>query len=113
VKKSLLALLFVLPAVGCIQLSKTGPLWGKDGSSAGGPTRSKADPKAVIMPARDAGGPLAEEGGPRPPSPTFFVTPAEVNEVNANEIAVRVREEMQRDLNAEFPLYPVMSRIQR
>lgn len=112
-KKSLLALLFVLPAVGCIQLSKTGPLWGKDSSSGGGPTRSKTDPKAVIMPARDAGGPVIEEGGPRPPSPTFFVTPAEVNDVNAAEIAARLREEMQRDMNAEFPPYPVVSRIQR
>lgn len=112
-KKSLLALLFVLPAVGCLQINKTGPLWGKNASSSGGPTRSKADPKALIMPARDAAGPVIEEGGPRPPSPTFFVTPAEVNEVNANEIAARVREEMQRDLNAEFPPYPVVSRIQR
>ena len=112
-KTTLLAVLLVAPAVGCIQLSKTGPLWGKDGAAAGGPTRSKADPKALILPPRDAAGPVIEEGGPRPPAPTFFVTPAEVNEVNAREIAARVREEMQRDLNAEFPPYPVVSRIQR
>lgn len=111
-KKCLLAILLGLPAVGCVQLSKTGPLWGKDGT-AGGPTRSKADPNALILPAKDAAGPVVEEGGPRPPAPTFFVTPAEVNEVNAREIAARVREEMQRDLNAEFPPYPVVSRIQR
>lgn len=111
-KTSLLALLLAVPAVGCIQMTKTGPLWGKD-ATGGGPTRSKTDPKAVIMPARDAGGPVLEEGGPRPPSPTFFVTPAEVNDVNAGEIASRLREEMQRDLNAEFPPYPVVSRIPR
>lgn len=107
-----LGLLLLVPAVGCLQINKSGPLWGK-GGTADGPTRSKADPKAVIMPAKDAAGPVLEEGGPKPPSPTFLVTPNEVNEVNAHEAAARVREELQRDQNAQFPAYPVVSKVQR
>ena len=108
----LLGVLCLAPAVGCIQLSKSGPLWGKDGKTTG-PTRSKVDAKALVMPAKDAAGPVIEEGGPRPPAPTFLVTPNEVNQVNAHEIAGRVREEMQRDGNAPFPAYPVVSKVQR
>jgi len=111
-KTTILGLLFLLPAVGCFSIHKTGPLWPKNGQT-GGPSRNKANPKAVVMPARDAAGPILEEGGPRPPEPAFLVTPNEVNSVNAHEIAGRVREEMQRDLNAPFPAYPVVSRIQR
>ena len=108
----LLGLLFLTPAVGCLPIYKSGPMWGKDGKATG-PTRSKADAKALVMPAKDAAGPILEEGGPRPPAPTFLVTPNEVNQVKAHEIAARVREEMQRDGNAPFPVYPVVSKVQR
>jgi len=111
-KTIVLGLLFLLPSVGCLSLYKAGPLWPKDGQGVG-PTRSKANSKAVVMPARNAAGPVLDEGGPRPPEPSFLVTPNEVNSVNAHEIAGRVREEMQRDFNAPFPAYPVVSRVKR
>lgn len=110
-KPTVFGLLLLIPAVGCFSLQKTGPLWPKDGPS-GGPTRSQVNPKAVVLPPRDAA-PALEEGGPRPPEPAFLVTPNEVNSVNAHEIAARVREEMQRDLNAPFPAYPVVSHVRR
>ena len=37
-KTLLLSLLFLVPAVGCLQINKAGPLWPK-GSGATGPTR--------------------------------------------------------------------------
>jgi hypothetical protein len=111
-KTTLLGLLFLVPAVGCLPIYKTGPMWGKDGKSRG-PTRSKTDPNALIMPSTDAAGPVIEEGGPPPPAPTFLVTPNEVDASTAHDAAARVREEMQRDLNAPFPAYPVVSKVQR
>ena len=111
-KKSLLGLLFLFPTVGCLPIYKTGPMWGKDGKPHG-PTRSVTDPKAVIMPSKDAAGPVIEEGGPPPPAPTFLVTPSEVDAATAHDAAARVREEMQRDLNAPFPAYPVVSKVRR
>ena len=111
-KKLLLCWLFLLPAVGCLPIYKTGPIWGADAKN-GGASRSRVDPKAIALAPRDAANAVMEEGGPLPPAPTFSVSATEVNEVNAHDIASRLNAEMQEDLNAEFPPYPVVTKMKR
>ncbi len=109
-KKLVLVMLFLAPAVGCFSLKPVGPFakqMGKpdvDTSPAAGVT---------VTPAKDAPqGPMVQ-AAPAPPPPSLRVTPGEVTEANYADAAKRLMEELEADRKSmeSMPRYAEVSVI--
>ena len=101
-----------LGSTGCLSVQPVG-IMAKHLGTRPAPTKS-AD-GATVMPATDAPtGPLLQKAPP-PPTPSFLITPAEVNAATAADAVARLIKEMDADRQAlsTFPNYAEVSTVGR
>ena len=111
-RKLLLSVVLLSPAVGCMSFRPTGPIFGGD---APPPTMrpSKTNPNAMI--AIDGVPPPVLSEAPPPPAPVHLVSPGEIDSTNHKDAVKKLVEEIELDrkATAEFPNYSTVSRIER
>lgn len=103
-KKVLLGVLLLLPAVGCMSFRPVGVFDPTgDAKRAVGPEGMKAMEAAARVP----------DAPPPPPAPVQLVSPADIDPDNPADAVRRLSEEIEADRKAvdDFPNYPKVSRV--
>lgn len=114
-RKLLLGLTLLAPAVGCMSFRPVGPVFGDDAPPEAKPTMrpSKTNPHAMI--AIDGVPPPVLADAPAPPAPVNLVAPGDVEAGNLQDAVRKLADEINQDRRAtdQFPNYSHISRIER
>ncbi|MGL6075742.1 MAG: hypothetical protein ACRC8S_16420 [Fimbriiglobus sp.] len=112
-KLALFAVGIVILAPGCMGIQPVGPMTKVFGTASAAP--KKVAPGITATEPMDAPEGSTMVPAPPPPSPTFLVTPGEVNSSNTNDALNRLRKEIEADTKAldQFPRYAEVSKVSR